>query len=65
MDALPYDEETHNYSEGLLVMTGQMMLAVHGERFAVDAGQMYLIEAGVPHSVLSGSHGTLVIIQID
>ena len=30
----------------------------------VRTGQMYLVEAGVAHAVLPGSHGTLVIIDV-
>ena len=64
MDGQAYEEETHDYNEGLLVVSGKMMLKVYGEEVVVTAGQMYLAVAGVPHSVLPGSHGTLVIIDM-
>jgi mannose-6-phosphate isomerase-like protein (cupin superfamily) len=64
MDGLAYPEETHDFNEGLLVIHGQMKLKVAGARVNVDAGQMILVQAGVPHSVLPGSHGTLVIIDV-
>jgi mannose-6-phosphate isomerase-like protein (cupin superfamily) len=64
MDEMPYEEETHEYNEGLLVVTGQLLLEVAGEDVVVEAGQMFLAEAGVPHSVRRGSRGTLVIIDV-
>ncbi|KVC58251.1 cupin [Burkholderia stagnalis] len=64
MDAQPYDEETHDYNEGLLVVDGRLLLQVGAETVAVEAGQMYLALAGTAHAVLPGSHGTLVIIDV-
>jgi mannose-6-phosphate isomerase-like protein (cupin superfamily) len=64
MDDQAYGEETHDYNEGLLVIHGKMMLEVRGEEVVVTTGQMYLAAAGVPHSVLPGSYGTLVIIDM-
>jgi mannose-6-phosphate isomerase-like protein (cupin superfamily) len=48
----------------LLVVSGRLVLGVQGEAIIIEKGQMYLAEAGVPHAVLPGSHGTLVIIDI-
>lgn len=64
MDAMAYGEEVHAYNEGLLVVSGRMMLDVAGDTVVVDAGQLYIAQAGVPHAVLPGSHGSLVIIDI-
>ena len=64
MDEMSSAEEVHDYTEGLLVISGKLMLGVGGEAISVGEGQIYLTEAGVPHAVLSGSHGTLVIIDI-
>ncbi|PXW22902.1 cupin domain-containing protein [Paraburkholderia caballeronis] len=64
MDDQPYGEETHDYNEGLLVVDGKLLLQVEHEAVTVEAGQMYLAPAGVPHAVLPGSHGTLVIIDV-
>ena len=64
MDEAPYEEETHDYNEGLLVVSGRLMLEVSGQAITVESGQMFLAEAGVPHAVLPGSHGTLVIIDV-
>jgi quercetin dioxygenase-like cupin family protein len=64
MDAMPYAAETHDYNEGLLVVDGRMLLEVDGLAITVDAGQLYLARAGVPHAVLAGSHGTLVIVDL-
>lgn len=64
MDEMASVAEVHDYTEGLLVMSGRLMLGVGGEAVAVEEGQIYLVEAGVPHAVLTGSSGTLVIIDI-
>ncbi|MES2103122.1 MAG: cupin domain-containing protein [Pseudomonadota bacterium] len=64
MDEMAYEEESHDYNEGLFVVSGQMKLEVLGKMICVEAGQMYLAEAGTPHAVLAGSHGTLVIIDV-
>jgi mannose-6-phosphate isomerase-like protein (cupin superfamily) len=41
-----------------------MRLLVASETIVVEAGQMYLAHAGVPHAVLPGNHGTLVIVDV-
>jgi mannose-6-phosphate isomerase-like protein (cupin superfamily) len=64
MDEQPYEEETHDYNEGLLVVDGTLLLQVEQENVTVEAGQMYLAPAGTPHAVLPGSYGTLVIIDV-
>ncbi|MCS3419323.1 MULTISPECIES: cupin domain-containing protein [Pseudomonas] len=64
MDAHAYEEETHDYNEGLLVIDGHLRLSIGEEAIDVGAGQMYLVEAGIAHGVLAGSHGTLVIIDV-
>ncbi|WP_206956950.1 cupin domain-containing protein [Trinickia acidisoli] len=63
MDEQSYVEEAHDYNEGLLVVDGQLMLQVEGEKIVVEAGQMFLALAGTAHAVLPGSHGTLVIVD--
>jgi mannose-6-phosphate isomerase-like protein (cupin superfamily) len=64
MNEMTHEEETHDYNEGLLVVSGRLMLEVAGEPVVVESGQMYLAEAGVPHAVLPGSYGTLVIVDV-
>ncbi|NWA40833.1 cupin domain-containing protein [Pseudomonas reactans] len=64
MDEQAYEEETHDYNEGLLVISGCLHLSLGGEPIQVGAGQMYLMEAGTAHAVLAGSHGTLVILDV-
>lgn len=64
MDDMAYEEEIHDYNEGLLVVSGRMMLDVAGEAIVVEAGNLYVAQAGVPHAVLKGSHGSLVIIDV-
>lgn len=63
MDEQAYAEETHDYDEALLVITGQLILSVDEETIEVRSGQMFLVEAGTPHRVLAGSNGTLLIID--
>lgn len=64
MDEHAYEEETHDYNEGLLVVSGSLRLSIGDTEIRVEAGQMYLVQAGTAHGVLSGSHGTLVIIDV-
>ena len=64
MDEQTYEEETHDYNEGLLVISGCLRLEIDGEEVSVRPGQMYLVEAHVAHAVLEGSHGALVIIDV-
>ncbi|OLF51693.1 cupin domain-containing protein [Pseudomonas chlororaphis] len=64
MDQQPYQEETHDFNEGLLVTQGCLRLGIAGATVEVLPGQMYLVPAGQAHSVLPGSHGTLVIIDV-
>jgi len=63
MDAQAYPEECHDYPEGLLVLEGVMVLQVEGKRLHVGTGELYVVPAGVPHSVDEGSYGTLLILD--
>ncbi|WP_266156465.1 cupin domain-containing protein [Dyella silvatica] len=63
MNATAYPEECHDYAEGLLVLDGHMMLSVEGQAVRVGRGEMYLVPAGVRHSVDAGSYGTLLILD--
>jgi len=63
MDETAYPEECHDFDEGLLVLDGVMLLRIHGELLWVEAGQLYVVPAGTPHSVEGGSRGTLLIID--
>lgn len=64
MDDQPYAAEVHDYNEGLLVIDGLLLLDVAQETVRIEAGQLYLALAGVPHAILPGSSGTLVIIDV-
>jgi len=64
MDEMSYGEETHDYNEALLVLSGRMLLQVAGETVVVKAGELYFAAAGVAHAVLPGSDGSLVIVDI-
>lgn len=63
MDSAVYPDEVHDFDEALLVIDGQMNLDINGEIASVHAGEVYIVPAGVAHSVAAGSHGTLVIID--
>ena len=64
MDEQAYEQETHDYNEGLLVISGHLLLSIADQAIRVETGQMYLVEAGVAHGVLPGSRGTLMIIDV-
>ncbi len=64
MDERSVIEEVHDYDEGLLVIDGRLQLGIAGEKFIVAAGELYVAKAGIPHTVESGSFGTLVIIDL-
>jgi quercetin dioxygenase-like cupin family protein len=63
MDAHSVAEEVHEYDEGLLVIDGRLELSA-GEKISVAPGQLYIAKAGIPHTVETGSFGTLVIIDL-
>ena len=46
------------------MISGYLHLRIGDQAIRVDAGQMYLVEAGTAHGVLIGSQGTLVIIDL-
>lgn len=64
MDAQAYPQETHDYDEGLLVISGCLRLDIGGAVVEVGPGNLYLVPAGQAHGVLAGSHGTLVIVDV-
>lgn len=64
MDEHSVTEEVHEYDEGLLVIDGRLELSVKGKKISVTSGQLYIAKAGVPHTVESGSFGTLIIIDL-
>jgi len=64
MDALPYGEENHKYNEVLFVLDGKMELFIEGKPVTVGSGELVMVEADTTHSVLRGSFGTLMIIDL-
>ena len=64
MDQQAYALETHAFNEALIVIEGKLELDIHGEVLTIAGGEMYLVEAGTPHLVRSGSHGTLIIVDL-
>lgn len=65
MDGSEYPNEEHSFDEALLVVEGQLNLKLNDEVVQVTTGELYIVAAGVPHAVATGSHGTLVIIDRD
>lgn len=63
MDSGSYPDESHDFDEALLVLDGCMRLDLQGQVTEVQAGEVFIVPAGVPHAVAAGSHGTLVIID--
>jgi quercetin dioxygenase-like cupin family protein len=63
MDGAEYPNETHSFDEALLVLEGEMNLQFGMEVIQVNAGEVYIVPAGIAHAVAAGSHGTLVIID--
>lgn len=63
MDSGAYPDESHDFDEALLVLDGCMRLDLQGQVLEVQAGEVFIVPAGVPHAVAAGSHGTLVIID--
>jgi quercetin dioxygenase-like cupin family protein len=64
MDGTTYPAEVHDYAEGLLVIDGELRLRIHDQAVTVSRGELYVVPAGVPHSVDAGSAGTLVILDV-
>jgi quercetin dioxygenase-like cupin family protein len=48
----------------LLVIDGELRLRIHDAAVTVSRGELYVVPAGVPHSVDAGSAGTLVILDV-
>ena len=61
MDGAPYPDESHDYTEGVLVVDGQLNLTVGPDAITVRAGEIFIVPPGVAHAVAVGSTGTLVI----
>lgn len=64
MDGAPYPDESHDYPEGLLVIDGQLNLAMGSDSITVHAGEIFIVPVGVAHAVAPGSTGTLVIFDL-
>lgn len=61
LDQHSHADERHEQAEGLVVARGEITVSVDGQSFAVKEGGMYVVPAGVLHSVESGSGGVVVI----
>jgi mannose-6-phosphate isomerase-like protein (cupin superfamily) len=65
MDALPIAEERHDTTEALLVLDGRLELTVADRPVTVNAGELQMVPAGTVHAVRPGSHGVLVIVEVE
>ena len=63
MDDRTYAAEVHEYVEALIVLDGCMNLSIGDKLVTVQAGEMYVVPAGLPHGVATGSYGTLLIVD--
>ena len=63
MDELGVEEERHGDAEALLVLDGRLEMQVGDQAVSVGPGEMYVMPAGVGHTVRPGSRGTLVIVD--
>ncbi len=63
MDACAHPEETHTHDEALLVLEGNLHLAIEGIPSVVRPHELCVIPAGVAHAVLPESQGCLLIID--
>ncbi|WP_455820780.1 cupin domain-containing protein [Pseudomonas cerasi] len=59
------DEVHEHFAELLVVIDGQMDLAVDGQVVALKSGDYFVIPPGSPHRVLPGSSGTLLLVDAD
>lgn len=64
MDEMSYGEESHDYNEALIVISGNMELVIEDVPLTVNASEIVIIPANTPHSVLPGSSGILMIVDI-
>ncbi len=63
MDESEFSEEVHDFDEALIVLEGKMNLSLNGTSIEVNAGELFIIQAGIPHAVEAGSYGTLIIVD--
>jgi mannose-6-phosphate isomerase-like protein (cupin superfamily) len=61
LDYHAHASELHDYPEGLFVARGQAKVIVDGQPIAINTGGMYIVPAGVLHSVETDGKGTVVI----
>lgn len=51
MDEMPFGEETHDHNEALIVINGDMELAIEGAALTVSSGEIVIMPANTPHFV--------------
>ena len=61
LDHESHSAERHDHPEGLFVARGQINLIVDGKTMAINTGGMFVVPAGVLHSVEAASQSTVVI----
>ncbi|QZA81636.1 cupin domain-containing protein [Deefgea piscis] len=63
MDESKFSEEVHDFDEALIVLEGKMNLSLNGSCVEVNAGELFIVQAGILHAVEAGSYGTLIIVD--
>lgn len=64
MDEAGIDWEDHpDYAEALLVLDGHMDLETPDGVTRCEAGDLFIVPVGVPHRVLPGSAGLLLLVD--
>ena len=61
LDHLSHSDERHEEAEGLVVARGEITVSVDGKSFAVKTGGMFVVPAGVLHSVQSDGDSAVVV----
>ena len=63
MDAAGFAEEVHDHDEIVHVVEGRFRLGLGAQVLDLDAGDFFVIRAGVRHHGAEGSHGTLLLLD--
>lgn len=64
MDECSVNEEVHEYVWGIISQWWTSGIESKGWKISITSGELYVAEAGIPHTVESGSFVILVIIDL-